>query len=318
MTLMPLPKAAWVIPRVPLALEGGACWLLDTSSPRLVPASSEREPGWQHTPVSGPLSPRGLQRMLRLPPAPHPLYGGRVTFTKQQPATPPSPTSTHRRPSALGDKTSARGAPVVRNERTGGNLIPSCSQPYPRSPIACSQREPRQRVCLEHTIPWPLTLLSSRPKQRDSQLLPPAGAGTLRVQGAAIWTSRPSPIGPCRPLSSPGMATPADAALSLFLLDSLSRKLLPASQAEPRIPPQILRGAWPLRARSSHFQALLPGAAPRVQLQAGSRPAGGLTQVQPLVPHPRPAAPPPAPSLAATIPPRGGETPPPRDGPGLP
>lgn len=135
-------------------------------------------------------------------------------------------------------------------------------------------------------------------------------------------TIRPSPIGPCRPLSSPGMATPANAALSLFLLDSLSRKLLPASRAEPRIPPQILSGAWPLLARSSHFQALLPGAAPRVQLQAGSWPARGLTQVQPLVPHPCPAAPPPAPNLAGhdSAPsslrplqpaPRGGRTPPP-------
>lgn len=158
-------------------------------------------------------------------------------------------------------------------EPTGGNPIPSCSQPHPRSPVTCSQRrEPRQRVCSEHTIPWPLTILSSSPKQRDSQLLPPARAGTFRVQGAAIWTIQPSPIGPCRPLSRPGMATPAHAALSLFLLDSLSRKLLPASRAEPRIPPQILKGAWPLLARSSHFQAPLPGAAPRVQLQAGSWP----------------------------------------------
>lgn len=154
--------------------------------------------GWCQPPLSENLGgsthlsrdpyPRGGCRGCSVcPPAPHPLYGGGVTFTKQQPATPPSPTSTHRQPSALGDKTSARGSPVVRNEPTGGNPIPSCSQPYPRSPIACSQRrEPRQRVCSEHTIPWPLTLLSSRPKQRDSQLLPPAGAGTLRVQGAAI------------------------------------------------------------------------------------------------------------------------------------
>lgn len=194
-----------------------------------------------------------------------------MTFTKQQPATPPSPTSTHCRPSALSDKTSARGSPAVRNEPTGGYPIPS----FHVLPSPVHRGEGQGSVCAPSTQypggspPSPLARNKETPNFSLQPELAPSGPEAL-------------PSGPSGPLrSAPADPSPAPGWPPLWLQPChfFSLTASPGSCSQPlelscEFPSDPRRSLAP-SAQSSHFQAPLPGAAPRLQLQVGSWPPGG-------------------------------------------
>lgn len=211
--------------------------------------------------------------MLRLPPGPPPIIQWGCDLHKAEPATPPSPTSTHRGPSALSDKTSAQGSPVVRTNPLGATqFLPAPNHIHVlQSPV--HRAESQGSVCAPSTqYPGrspssPLALNKETPNFSLQQELAPSEPKAL-------------PSGPSGPLrSAPADPSPAPGwpplqvqpchFLSLTASPGSCSQLLELSR---EFPPQILGGAWPLQPGPPISKPPLPGGAPRLQLQVGSWP----------------------------------------------